>query len=404
MKDDFLNIDRIINSALKQRGWIDTLALSELFEHRIEVLGISKNQALKIMDIEHKSFDAFMLGDSPKIDYLIVLKLSTLLDMAPSVFVDKFIQKVSEENARELERTKIRLFIAKHFDLNSLRKSGLIDSVNDFDAAEKKILSFFGYNSVFEYRNNIDMPVYSAGKINSNEYSQKFWVNMAYATFEKIPNPNEYDRQELVKVFPTLRAYSLNIENGLRQVFKILYRIGITAVFIPKMNKDLHIRAATFCINEKPCVAITNYRDFYPTLWFSLFHELYHVLYDWDEISASENNIHVSAGMSSGTIDEDAANDFASRYLFDDDKLKEVEPFIDNPSFVAKFARGYNIHESIVYALYAFKHSSRDKKLFGKFNHRIIKPFSAIRSFEPIQYEKYTPIPEIAKKTMSLIN
>ena len=226
---------------------------------------------------------------------------------------------------------------------------------------------------------------------------------MAYATFDKIPNTNEYDRQELVKIFPTLRAYSLNVENGLRQVFKILFKLGVTVIFIPKNNKDLHIRAATFSINDKPCIAITNYKDLYPTLWFSLFHELYHVLYDWEEVIASEGQGHVSAGMSTGTIDEDAANQFAARYLFDDDKMKEVEPFINKPSFVAKFARSYNVHESIVYALYSYKYSNADNKLFGKYRHFMKNPETAIEGFNPSQYETFKPIPNIAKATMTLI-
>lgn len=404
MSKDLFGIDNIINSALRPKGWIDSLPLLQFFNERLIELGISKNQALKIMEIETKSFDAFMQGQSTKIDYLIVLKLSKLLDIAPSVFTDKFFLKITDENKKELDKTEARIFMAKHFDFEVLRSSGLIDTVNDFDHIEERILTFFGYKSIFEYRNNIEVPVYSKGKIISNEKTLKFWVNMAYATFEKIPNPNEFDRQALVKLFPTLRAYTLNVENGLRQVFKLLFKVGVTAVFIPKNYKDLHIRAATFCINDKPCIAITNYKDLYPTLWYSLFHELYHVLYDWEEISELEGHAHVSAGMSTGTIDEDAANSFASRYLFDDDKLEEIEPYINKPSYVERVARSYNVHESIVYALYAYKHSADDKKVFGKYYHFMKNPKEAVEAFDPYRYEKFEPIPVIAKTTMSRIN
>jgi hypothetical protein len=260
---------------------------------------------MKIINIEAKSFDGFIQGSSTKIDFLTVIKLATFLEIAPSVFIDKFLSKVTEENNSIIERTKVRNHIIKHFDLDALRNSGFIDTVSDFEHVERKILEFFGYTSVFQYKSNIEIPVYSKGKVSSNEKTLKFWVNMAYATIEKIYNPNEYDRQGLVKIFPTLRAYSLNVENGLLQIFKLLFRLGITVVFIPKMYKNLHVRAATFCINDKPCIAITNYKDYYSTLWFSLFHELYHVLYDWDEIIGTEGSTHISAGMSTGTIDED---------------------------------------------------------------------------------------------------
>lgn len=404
MDDKFFNPDNLINSALSYRGWIDSLTLEDLFKHKIEALGISKNQALNIMGIETKSFDSFMQGGSAKIDYLTVLKLSILLEIPPSVFVDKFIHKVKEENSAELQKTKVRYFIVKNFDLDGLRKIGFIDSVNDFDIIERKILDFFGYKTIFEYKNNVNIPVYSSGKITSNKESQMFWVNMAYATFERIHNPHEFSRQELIRIFPSLRAYSLNVEHGLVQVMKLLFKVGVTVIFVPKLYKDLHIRAATFCINDKPCIALTNYRDFYPTLWFALFHECYHVLYDWDVISTSEGGSHISSGVSSATIDEDAANRFAARYLFDDEKMKAVEPYINDKDYVKRFARSYNVHESIVYALYAYSQSSSDKKLFGRYNHLIIDPEPALEPLDPNQYAKYTPISKIATNTMAKIN
>jgi Zn-dependent peptidase ImmA (M78 family) len=404
MADKNFDVERIISAAFSPKGWIDTLSLQELFKYKLEELKISKNQALRIIDVETKSFDAFMSGGSAKIDYLTVLKLSTLLEIPPSVFLDKFLIKVNSENSAEIEKTKVRHFIAKNFDLDGLRKIGFIETVNDFAHIEKRILEFFGFETVFQYKKDIDVPVYSSGKINSNKESQKFWVNMAYATFERMPNPNEYDRQALVNIFPTLRAYTLNMELGLTQVMKLLYRIGITVVFIPKIYSDLHIRAATFCINDKPCVALTNYRDYYPTLWFALFHEMYHVLYDWDEILATEGQTHISAGLSTGSINEEAANEFAKKYLFDDEKMKEVEPYLDDYYYVKKFARSYNVHESIVYALYAYEKSTKKNPLFAKFKHLIPAPKVALEPLKPTQYENYLPIPNIVKGTMTLIN
>jgi HTH-type transcriptional regulator / antitoxin HigA len=401
LPENQFSADWLINAAISPKGWIDTLRLMELFNHKINELGVSKNQALKIIDIETKSFDGFMQGNSSKIDYLTILKLSTLLEISPTVFVDKFLTRIVEENRDELEKTKIRYFIARNFDLKGLQKINFIETVNDFDHIEARILNFFGYDSVFQYQNNLDVPVYSSGKITSNKESLSFWVNMAYASFNRISNPNEYDREALTNLFPTLRAYSLNMEHGLTQVARILFKVGVTLIFIPKIYKDLHIRAATFCIDDKPCIALTNYKDFYPTIWFSLFHELYHVLYDWDEISASDSKSHLSAGLSTAMIDEEAANNFASRYLFDEDQLLEVEPNIDNAVFVKKYARSHNIHESIVYAIHGFKY-----KRFGKYVAAglIPTPKSAIADFKPAQYESYAPIPKIVNNTISLIN
>ena len=108
MNDKHLNIDWLLNSALAPKGWIDTLSLLQLFNERIEQMGISKNQALKIMNIEAKSFDSFVQGSSTKIDFLTIIKLSTFLELSPSVFIDKFLSKITEENTEVIEKTKVR--------------------------------------------------------------------------------------------------------------------------------------------------------------------------------------------------------------------------------------------------------------------------------------------------------
>src|SRR5690606_36942062 len=111
--------------------------------------------------------------------------------------------------------------------------------------------------------------------------SLEFWYAAALKSIDKTPNPYEYDREGLIEYFPTIRWHCLDVENGLLIVAQKLFKLGITLVIIPKFTQDLHIRGATFAHRGKPCIALTKYTRFYPTLWFTLIHELFHVLYDW---------------------------------------------------------------------------------------------------------------------------
>lgn len=93
-------------------------------------------------------------------------------------------------------------------------------------------------------------------------------------------------------------------------VARALYKIGITVIFQPSIQK-LQIKGATFACNGKPCIVLSDLNKRYPTLWFVLLHELYHVLYDFDEIS--ERNYHVSEEDSSDLflLDEISPDEFA---------------------------------------------------------------------------------------------
>src|SRR5258705_117269 len=96
--------------------------------------------------------------------------------------------------------------------------------------------------------------------------SRDFWLTTAKSLAAKIDNPYHYDRQNLVAFFPQIRWYSTNEEFGLANVIKELFKIGITVIFQPRLS-TLHLRGATFSVNNKPVIVLTDYKGFYATLW-----------------------------------------------------------------------------------------------------------------------------------------
>ena len=139
------------------------------------------------------------------------------------------------------------------------------------------------FQNIFEYSEPDINVAFSSGKRAKRNCSVKNWVYLAEQTCIELRNPNNYNRDKLIDYFPQIRWQSMDVENGLVNVVKQLYQLGITVVFIPSFP-SLHIRGATFIVNDKPCIALTDYVGFYPTLWFALVHELYHVLFDWDDL------------------------------------------------------------------------------------------------------------------------
>lgn len=159
----------------------------------------------------------------------------------------------------------------------------------------------------------------------------------------------------------------MDVENGLVNVIQQLYQLGITVVFIPSFT-SLHIRGATFEVNNKPCIALTDYVGFYPTLWFALVHELYHVLFDWDEIRLS--NYHISQenqkSLNSQSQNEIEADNFAREYFFSKDKTLEASRFINNHDMIQQYALSNNVDPSFVYVFYAFDAPKNDKYAWGR--------------------------------------
>lgn len=108
-----------------------------------------------------------------------------------------------------------------------------------------------------------------------------------------------------------IKPYSQDITNGLLTVCRALYNIGVTVIFQNYLTTT-QVRGATFIINEKPSVVITDFNKNYPTLWFTLLHELNHVLFDFDTIEKS--SYHLSDDNDLFLI-EDQANTFCKKFF-----------------------------------------------------------------------------------------
>lgn len=131
--------------------------------------------------------------------------------------------------------------------------------------------------------------------------------------------------------------------------------MGVTVIYQEALPA-LHLRGATFAVYDKPCVVLTNYRGFYPTLFFALIHELFHVLFDWEEIKV--NGYHLTdddEDEMSVKSKEEEADDFAREFLFSKEKTKLVKPQLNSsPEFVEKFALKHHVHPSFAYVFNAY--------------------------------------------------
>ena len=182
-------------------------------------------------------------------------------------------------------------FLLKNFDVKTLTKLDFFDKDYETDELVDKVLTFFGYSSIQEYEDELVEPLYSKTKRNFSDKMKDFWIKSAYQTFRIIDNPNEYDRRRLKDLIVKVKPYSQDVKEGLFTVCKALYNIGVTVIFQDYLSTT-QVRGGTFIVNGKPCIVLTDYKKKYPTIWFTLLHELHHVLFDFDLIET--NSFHLT--------------------------------------------------------------------------------------------------------------
>jgi hypothetical protein len=373
--------------------------LASMFEARLFELDVTKTDVTNILGVESRALKGILSGAQKRTDYTALLKLASFLKAPISKVVELYLEAMQEnfplEELRAADRVK---FIKDNFDLAALRKVGFINSINDFDEVQSKVCRLFGLKSIFDYKRPGTNVAFSSGIIvPKNDDNRALWLACCRDILREIANPYPYDRDALIKYFAQIRWNTMDVTHGFTNVIKDLYKLGVTVIVQSKLP-GTHLRGATIPIYDKPCIAICDYRGFYPTLWFGLLHELYHVIFDWDKIKVSEYHYSEDEGERTESVreSEQKADYFAREYLLPRDKTDEIKPSINNDTRVREFAKLNHIHPSFVYVFVANDANKNDKFAWP----RAVKHNPPIEPIiEPLQnnWNNFLPIADFVK-------
>ncbi|MCF6332128.1 MAG: ImmA/IrrE family metallo-endopeptidase [Draconibacterium sp.] len=326
--------------------------LTELLTRKLESTGLSKTQFEKLGGIQRRSLDGILNRTSKQTDIINLLKLGEFLELDFQDLLVIYFKYRPTEEIKELQNSIEITFLNKFFDLKTLTQLSFINKDTSLEELKSRVCNFFQLKNIYEYEKVLNEALYSRTKKTFSDKMKDFWIKSSYKYFELINNPNDYSRNNLVKLIPKIKPYTINVGNGLIIVFRALYNVGVTVVFQPKVPKT-QIRGATFVINNKPCIVITDLNQNYATIWFALIHELHHVLFDLEDIK--ETTYHLTGEPDLFLLQEDKANKFAAEYLISEEKMRYIEPMIHNELMVSRFAEKCQVHPSIIYAQFQFR-------------------------------------------------
>jgi HTH-type transcriptional regulator / antitoxin HigA len=388
-------VNKILNRSFNYKGQ----TLEELLLQKLENSGLNKTQFEKLAGIERKSLDAILYKTSKQTDVNKLIKLGEFLEISIEDLLIIHYNERSAEEIKELQDSMDITFINKFFDLKALSTLGFIKKNDTLEILKNRICKFFGLSSIYDYDLELNEALYSRTKKSFSDKMKDFWIKSSYKYFETINNPNKYDRINLIELIPKIKPYTKNVEKGLITVFQALFNVGVTVIFQPSLPKT-QIRGATFVIDGKPCIVITDLNKNYATIWFALVHELHHVLYDLEIIE--KTSYHLSGEPDLFLIQEDRANEFAGEYLFSNEKMRYIEKLIHNKLLVEKFAAECQIHPSIIYAQFQWRQASIGNDYWGAFKDQFPKMSVVTKNLNIANWDIET-IKETALKIKELL-
>ncbi|MEO0836420.1 MAG: ImmA/IrrE family metallo-endopeptidase [Cyanobacteria bacterium J06642_3] len=225
--------------------------------------------------------------------------------------------------------------------ISELIKRQWIKSTKSIDELEESVCQFLGIKSPQE------TPQFSVNfrhsQILEPEYSAKIaWCKRVEQVVSK-QTLGEFQLDKLTNAIPDLLRYTQKAED-VAHIPQMLNDLGVYFVIVPHLNKT-YLDGAAFYLGNHPVVALTLRHNRIDCFWFSLLHELGHIV-------AGHRGIYLdNLNELEENSEEKEADKLARNWLIEEETLKlfvsQTKPKFSKKTII-NFAQSQNRHPGII--------------------------------------------------------
>lgn len=316
----------------------------------IEDMGITQIEFATRLGTNTKTLSCLINGQA-NISNDLAKKLSVMMGMSEDVWLN--LQSSYNHKLIEIQKKKDfdkQVELVKLIDYKYFVDVAGLPATKSINEKITNLCQFFKVSDLnimltpdflVNYRTGID-SVNEKNIINS-----RAWVQTAINFSQKMET-KAYSAEKIKLFLPELRSMTIQkLENFLPRMRQIFAECGVAFVLLPDLKNSGVNGAVKWLSDDRVVLAMNNRRRDADIFWFSLFHEIRHVLQKKTKttfISYSEKEmIEVNKKL------EDDADKFAANYLIPSAKLQKFAPskYTTDDEIIA-FANSIGIHPGIV--------------------------------------------------------
>lgn len=258
---------------------------------------------------------------------------------------------MEEEKARLLEEQKKKL---KLINYNFLVETGIVEFTRNFQEKIKNIFSAFSISNLDYFFNQGKFENYRIGDSRTTEeklVSSKLWLEVALLSGKKQEVSN-FDKKLLQEKIPEIRALTLlEMNEALVKLKEIFSECGVSFVLQKHLPNSIINGAVKWETRDKVILAMSDRKKFTDVFWFSLFHEIKHVLQEKrkkiilneEKYSDEEELDKLNENL------EKEADDYAKEKLISETDFQNFLFMYDfSEESIKKFANEIGIHPGIL--------------------------------------------------------
>ncbi len=327
----------------------------EFLKEALGDLGMSQTEFSERINRPQKTVNEIISGKTA-ITAETALQFEKVLNI-PAHYWSNLQTQYQEIITRQLEEERMADMVeeAKNYPYAQMAKFGWVEDAKDEVERVKNLLIFFG---VTVFKNIHEEKLLKGVNFRVSEKktclipSMAAWLRQGVIEGRKV-NASEYTQKKLKAAIPEIRQMSLitDPEEMLKKLGDKLADCGVVFVLTKNLT-NTPINGATRWINKNPLLQMTIRNAWVDIFWFTLFHEIGHVL----QTGKSDFNIDINNGIGIRNQAEEDADKFSQETLIPDTQYykKLVEFIKTNGTFgkskdaVVFFAKQIDIHPGVV--------------------------------------------------------
>jgi HTH-type transcriptional regulator/antitoxin HigA len=272
--------------------------------------GVNAAELARRLGVTRKHVSELLRGKAP-LSYPLALALERVTGV-PARIWNQYESGYRADLARREEDRELNCQYerATAFPLKYLRRWGHITApVKDHSATVRQLLAVLGVASFDAFddtwsHGNVAYRRAAVGRDDTPTLAT--WLALAERHHDDLSVVSRFDRAALQSLLPRLRTLTAaNPNTAIDEAVTCLHEIGVIVCFIPAVP-GLGIYGATRWVNRRPVIQLSLRGKTDDQFWFTLFHELGHVLLH------GEKNLYL---LGAQTEAETEANSFATETL-----------------------------------------------------------------------------------------
>ena len=320
----------------------------EYLEEVISELGMTKSELARRMGRPASKLSAVFKG-TKAITPDTAMRLEKVVGVPANIWLGLEAEyRLALARKAENDRLTREIKLLTPFRYSKLAELGFVKKLSNRREKVQELRRFFGVASLESVRDvrhyAVAFRVGKAGTAPVKPHAVASWLRMGELRAKEIPC-EPFDRVKLESSLDAIRAMTLmKPEEFQEKLRKLLAECGVALVIAPHfLGTKAH--GATFWLQDKAVLMLTNRGRWADIFWFSLFHELGHILLH----DRRETFIEDEAASSAFKEQEEEADAFAADQLI---PTADYERFVERGDFrlesIAQFARDLGIDAGIV--------------------------------------------------------